>query len=195
MIIGLAGFKGSGKDTVADLLVEEYGFVKLCFADSLRQMLLIIDPEISFDDMWGINCHRLSQIIDDLGWNEAKRQIPEVRRLMQVTGTEGIRTFFGEDAWVNLLDAKIQEDVDYVVPDCRFLNELQYVHRNHGDVVWVDRPGFSSDGHASESDTIKKYCDYIFNNDSTVDELLEDVRFMMFMRGINPDERITTIQS
>jgi adenylate kinase family enzyme len=35
-IIGLTGLAGSGKDTVADILVSHLGFVKLAFADGLR---------------------------------------------------------------------------------------------------------------------------------------------------------------
>lgn len=36
IIIGLAGPAGSGKDTVADLLVAHHGYTKLAFADALR---------------------------------------------------------------------------------------------------------------------------------------------------------------
>ena len=35
-IIGLTGFAGAGKDTVADLLVAHARFRKLAFADALR---------------------------------------------------------------------------------------------------------------------------------------------------------------
>ena len=35
-IIGICGFIGSGKGTVADTLVNEYGYTKLSFADTLK---------------------------------------------------------------------------------------------------------------------------------------------------------------
>jgi broad-specificity NMP kinase len=36
MIIGICGLIGSGKDTVADILVQENNFKKLSFADKLK---------------------------------------------------------------------------------------------------------------------------------------------------------------
>ena len=40
MIIGVVGFIGSGKGTVADILVEKHGFVKLSFADAVKDASL-----------------------------------------------------------------------------------------------------------------------------------------------------------
>jgi hypothetical protein len=37
ILIGLAGYAGSGKDTAADYLVHTHGFIKLAFADPLRE--------------------------------------------------------------------------------------------------------------------------------------------------------------
>ena len=36
MIIGVVGFIGSGKGTVADILQNDYGYQKISFADSLK---------------------------------------------------------------------------------------------------------------------------------------------------------------
>ena len=38
LVIGLSGWKGSGKDMVADFLVKEYNFQRLSFADPLKVM-------------------------------------------------------------------------------------------------------------------------------------------------------------
>ncbi len=40
MIIGVAGRKNSGKDTVADILVKEFRFNKIAFADDLKMMCM-----------------------------------------------------------------------------------------------------------------------------------------------------------
>lgn len=199
MLIAFSGLKGAGKDTAAQVLVDEYGFRKIAFADALRQMLLIIDPEISFEDMWGLNCRRLSQIIKGVGWDEAKRNYPEVRRLMQVTGTEGVRMLFGENAWIDILARRFPDladaDTRYVITDCRFDNEVDFVRGQGGMLVWVEREGLSSDGHSSESDHIKDLASVVLHNDETIDELHEDIRFMLFVRGIDKVERGTTQQA
>ena len=42
MIIGLCGAQGSGKDTVANILIAEYGFIKLTFASTLKDVVAIL---------------------------------------------------------------------------------------------------------------------------------------------------------
>ena len=38
MIIGIIGKKGSGKDTIADYLVKNHGFIKFAFADKVKEV-------------------------------------------------------------------------------------------------------------------------------------------------------------
>ena len=49
MIIGLSGYAQVGKDTVANYLVEKYGFVKVSFADPIREALYKLDPKVRID--------------------------------------------------------------------------------------------------------------------------------------------------
>ena len=44
VVIGLSGYASSGKDTVAQFLIEEHGFEKIAFADPIRNMLLAMNP-------------------------------------------------------------------------------------------------------------------------------------------------------
>lgn len=202
MIIGLAGLKQSGKNTVASMLSAEYGFVEIAFADALRQALLILDPLVYYPSGYSASgwpvkgtYHRLNKVISQVGWDYAKENYPEVRRLMQVFGTEVGRALLGDNVWIDILAAELDlEDPSerYVITDVRFINEVEFVHRNSGSVIWIDRPGLVSDGHSSENPELMKYADHVVCNDDTIEELLEDVRMALFMKGVDPIEREVT---
>jgi len=51
IIIGLLGFIGSGKDTVADYLVSKYGFKKLTMSDMVKEELRKNNLPISREEM------------------------------------------------------------------------------------------------------------------------------------------------
>lgn len=204
MLIGFAGLKGSGKDTAAKVLIEEYGFTKIAFADAVRDLALIIDPQVQvpmnlgrkLSDPFIANSYvveRLTDLVAAFGWDFLKREVPEVRRLLQVIGTEGGRNFFHEAIWIEIINKQFPniswDSAKYVVTDCRFDNEVAFVRDKGGELIWVDRPGLVSDGHASESEHIKDLASVILHNTESVEELQEDVRLIMFMRGIEPIER------
>lgn len=160
IVVGLTGYKRCGKDTSASVLIEQFGFRKYAFADALREIAYATDPMISMDAAPGwmgehlpSEHHRYSQIIDTLGYERAK-EIPDFRRFLQRLGTEGIRSVFGENAWVDALDRRIRRDgAEFVVvPDCRFRNEAEWVRKT--GVLWrVIRPGHGGDdNHPSERD-------------------------------------------
>ena len=187
MLIAFSGLKGSGKDTAANVLVNEYGFTKIAFADALREALLTLDPQVPTKVG---NYYALSYLVKMYGWDQSKREFPEVRRLMQVFGTEVGRALLDENVWIKNLTKKHRDisksDTRYVITDCRFENEAKFVHDALGIIIWVKRPGIKSDGHASETDVVKKYADYFLTNDESLEELEEDVRLMAHMRGFEP---------
>ena len=61
MIIGLSGYAQVGKDTVANILVEHYGYTRIGFADIIRKAAYILDPLITLDGM------RLAHAVDKSG--------------------------------------------------------------------------------------------------------------------------------
>ncbi len=156
-LIGLTGYKQSGKSTVAALLVE-HGWMELSFAEPLKQMLVALDPLIMIDD-----CpRRLSSALEHWTLEEAKLRYPEVRRLLQRLGTEAGRHVLGPDVWVNLAEAKLRKAREFewyrgcdkhsfVIPDVRFVNEAEMIHGRGGIVVRIVREGqVSEDSHVSE---------------------------------------------
>lgn len=61
MIIVLCGVRGSGKDTVGDLLVKNHEFRKYAFATPLKKMVLHAFPRFEFDDLYGPSKNREKQ--------------------------------------------------------------------------------------------------------------------------------------
>jgi len=140
MIIGLSGYAQSGKSTVAKIMVEEFGYEQLAFADGIRRAVFALNPVIPNGKTGGWD--RLQDLVTKRGWEYTKNNNYEVRRLLQVFGTEVGRELFDEDIWVQELFKVIGQSGagNYVISDVRFPNEAGAV-RAAGGVVWrVVRP-------------------------------------------------------
>mgnify|MGYP001029466142 CR=1 FL=1 len=98
MIVAFCGYAGSGKDTAADILVKDYGFTKIAFADALRKMAWDINPMV-WVDVYGKRYY-YQQVINDYGYSGAKEIFPEVRRFLQRLGTDGCRRHIDDNIWV-----------------------------------------------------------------------------------------------
>lgn len=142
MLIGLTGAAGSGKDTFADFLVKNHGFKRIGFADAVRDAALALNPIIHAenDTRGSVYINRLNEYVDAIGWDKAKRELPEVRRILQLIGTEVGRQILGENCWVDIAAKKVKPGGSYVFSDMRFLNEQQFIERQGGLTVKLIRP-------------------------------------------------------
>lgn len=180
MIIALSGYGGAGKDSVADVLVEEYGFKRYAWADTLRLAAAALNPIVAVDP-YGAVIH-YNHAIEEVGYNEAKFKYPEVRILLQRLGTEVGRELIGDNVWVDATLARIARECDpfddVVITDTRFKNEAAVVkERQYSYVVRVNRPGVGPAGdHPSEVDLDDYPFDRVIDNDGTLDELAETVK-------------------
>lgn len=151
-IIGMTGKRGSkstkfvqaqaGKDTAAERLISHHGFIKIALADGVRDSLYGLNPLALVDLGEGPVTTQIAELVDALGWEEAKRQ-PEVRALMQRMGTEAGRDIHGEDLWTSLVEHKMRKLGDrprVVVTDVRFPNEADWIRSIGGIVVEILRP-------------------------------------------------------
>lgn len=148
-VIGLTGYAGAGKSTVAEYLVNAHGFERVSFAAPLKKMLRTLDPIIYGET-------RLSEIFEDnFTENDIKADIcygPEYRRLLQVLGTDCIRTV-DEDFWVNAALKQLDNpEGKYAFDDVRFPNEAAVIQSlTPGGLWYIERNAVhAANGHASE---------------------------------------------
>jgi hypothetical protein len=168
MIIGLMGHAQTGKDSTADILVDHYGFERVAFADALRDCLYALNPIVRGDGICYDAGIRLRTYVDHGGWDISKQQ-PEVRRLLQVMGTEVGREIIDPNVWAKITLRKIGELLrhsDVVVTDVRFPNEADAVEKSLGALVRLHRPGVEAvNAHVSETALDGRACRWeIFNN-------------------------------
>ncbi|WP_172385203.1 hypothetical protein [Streptomyces sp. MNP-20] len=154
--IALIGRARSGKDSVAARLVSQHAYTRVAFADPLRDMCLSVDPIIAYEPSgFGQLPIRLSDEVRRTGWERAKDQRKEVRRLMQRLGA-GVREH-DPAYWLSLALDKIgvadEWSLPVVVTDCRYPNEAEALKGRGFKFVRIIRPGLPRAGSEHESET------------------------------------------
>ena len=196
MIIGICGLIGSGKGTVADILVENHNFEKLSFADKLKDGVASVfswDRDMLEGDT---DRSRIWREKADVFWsNETGKEITP-RLVLQLFGTDCMRNGFFDGIWVSLVKQKILENPDknWVIPDVRFPNEVKMIQSVQGQVWQVRRgelPSWFLDKrdnnidpltvHASEWAWIDKdeSFEQIIQNDGSLEDLLKKLQKML----------------
>lgn len=195
MLLGLTGVAQSGKSTVAEYLMNEYGFKEYLFSDGVKLALYRMNPIIMSTHRHGDYTQDVVQylqdVVDDFGWDSAK-QIPMVRELLQRMGTEAGRDVHGQDVWVNRTfnqmlkecewDWKFEDDQltkhavsDIVIPDLRFDNEAERIKHHGGVIIKVDRGNKPVNSHSSEKGIDATLIDVTFYNTGTLAEIKEGI--------------------
>ena len=206
MIIGICGFIGSGKDTVANMFVER-GCVQDSFAAPLKDVCASVfgwQREMLEGDTVESRDFRETP---DVFWTR-KLGVPNFtpRLALQLLGTEVLRNHFNENIWLNSLEYRIRKQLTdapcTVISDARFRNELDLIKEMGGVIIWVQRGELPEwfetaktahenvisrrimetkyrDVHESEWNWAGYPADYIVNNNGTLEELakqVEDIR-------------------
>lgn len=136
-LIGITGFKRSGKDTLARGLCEALGIQQYSFADPLRNLVA---------EILGLTREQLELVKEDpIPWLSGTTP----RHMMQTVGTAWGREMIDPELWVKSMFQRMPE-VGGVTSDVRFPNEAQQLLDRGGVILRVNRPGCVSDGHASE---------------------------------------------
>lgn len=182
MIISLSGKKKAGKDTIADFLVKDQGFVKVSLATPLKDLLIKVfrldksnfydeskkDSELDYklyidythlDEMrhiieeeWGFPVSYEAREKMEKFYNT---QIKTPRELMQIVGTDIIRSSIKDDIFIQLLINNIKKLArPVVVADVRLSNEREALNEVGALLCLVKRhqPLDEIDTHISEND-------------------------------------------
>jgi hypothetical protein len=140
-VIGICGFIGSGKDSVANYLIREHGFVRDSFARTLKDALSVI---------FGWDRTMLEGLTEESrAWRNqvdpwwAKRlEIPHLtpRWMMQEFGTNLMRCRFHDEIFIAAVENTLRRCTeDAVVPDVRFANEMRALRRQGAWIIRVKR--------------------------------------------------------
>ena len=139
MIIGLVGYIGSGKGTVADTLVRNHQYHKFAFADALKDAVATI-----FTWPRGLlegdsNASRAFRERVDVWWSNKLGYEVTPRLILQKMGTEACRHGIADNIWIAALEKRMQGYDDVVISDVRFPNEIDFIRSAGGVIVRVKR--------------------------------------------------------
>jgi hypothetical protein len=198
MIVGFVGLIGSGKDTAADLLVNDFGFKRDSFANTLKDAVSKIF-HWDRDMLQGLSTESRAwrEEVDD--WWAERLGIPHLtpRWVLQFFGTDVCRDYFSNDIWVASLERKLMQSKDNVViSDVRFANEIHAIKDAGGTIVRLQRGAlpvwwdmarnnpelmFSSYPavHSSEWAWISSGDDVVIHNDGTIIDLGVNLRIVI----------------
>jgi len=202
-IIAICGFIGSGKDTVADYLVNIHGFRRESFANSLKDAVAAV---FGWDRT--LLEGRTKQARDwreqvDPWWAE-RLDMPNLtpRWVLQYFGTEVVRRAFHDQMWVASLENRLRNSTDdIVITDCRFVNEISIIKRLGGQVVrvhrgaepeWYEVAKYANQGldmfreklesygvHASETAWVGSSFNAVLDNNGSMDELYAQIEQLL----------------
>lgn len=162
-LIGITGFKRSGKDTTASVMADILGYDLIQFAGPLKDMLRTLLRCQGIDETTIEAC-----VEGDMKEAPAPCLMGKTPRLaMQTLGTEWGREVLGDTIWVDTaLRRAAQSERGAIITDVRFANEAQAIRDAGGVIIRVERPevGLKSD-HPSEREVASIQADHILRND------------------------------
>lgn len=139
-VIGLSGYARSGKNSVGHILVNDYGFTPLAFADLIKEAAALLELSVFTADHGAMPFGR---VIELYGENAKDPEVSDIRRVMVDMG-EGLRAILGHDIWVDPVVAAIRRRPyeNFVVTDVRQSHEANALRHFFGAQIWrIEREG------------------------------------------------------
>lgn len=194
-VVILSGRIGCGKDTAADYLVKRHHFVKMSFAESLKDVCCaIFGWDRTLMEGSTPDSREWREMVDT--WWAERLGIPQFtpRWAMQHIGTDTMRNHFHDDIWIASLQRKITNVTkNIVITDCRFPNEMAAIQKVGGVTVQINRGAYPEwlelartdlvkfkelypEVHPSEYSSVNLDFDYYIDNNGNYDELHAQIR-------------------
>lgn len=163
MLVGFCGKLGSGKSTIANMLAKKYDFEVRSFSEPLKWV-----------------CQDLYNFTDEQLYGDLKEVVdPRIgkspREILQWVGTDIFR-LSDPNFWVNIFELNYDRDLNIIVDDVRFPNEVDLIKKLGGIVIKINgnyRNNKERESHASEIQELDY--DYEIDNDGTKKELFTKV--------------------
>lgn len=161
-LIALTGLPRSGKDTFAAHMCTQYGYTKRAFATPLKKAAaILLNREVW--EMEGENGFDREAVLPEWGFT--------TRRFLQWFGTEGVRNF-KYDFWIHRMKLELGDLKKVIITDCRFPNEVEFVHAMGGKVIQIVRPGTVASEHASDTEMP---WDIRLQNNGTLEQFIDAI--------------------
>lgn len=168
-ILLIAGSKGTGKDYLCSLIIEElkkHNIVaqRYAFADKPKEMLCQMFG-ISLDDFNKYKNKKSKIYVKD---KDQYVELTDFRSLIQTFGTEVMQGTFGKNVWVDFLIDNINSDKDI---DISVISDFRFKHEDISNkkILIINKDIKENDQHISENDLKDTHFPIIVDNTSQPD--------------------------
>jgi hypothetical protein len=176
LVLALSGRIGAGKDTVADYLVRQHGFVKVSFADSLKNVVNVlygIPLDVLYDPT------RKNTPIPELGMVSPREIMREVASRLNSFYVAGLQPFVLhlKQRIETLINAGCQR---IVISDLRTSEERNFLS-NLNTICWIiERPNrVKYDDHITETSHESFGFDSKIINDGDLDMIYSKIDYAL----------------
>jgi dephospho-CoA kinase len=175
-IIAICGYKGSGKDTIANYLSNKYNYKHYKISSKVKDIVKILFNVNDYDydnnkefvnEKWGISIRQMMQFVGtDMFQFKIQELLPNINRDFW------IKTLFSDELIKNINNTNI------VLSDLRFIHEFNYLKKLNIPIIIirVDNSNIKkNDEHISEREYINIPYDYYINNNNDIHSLYNKI--------------------
>ncbi len=178
MIIGVSGLPHSGKDVVANFLMEKFKLDRhgpSVYVKKATAAMFGIPEAYLYDE-------HMKEVADPY-WGITYRE------MAQFVGKESSRDVFGDDFWMRHVEKYMtynlpQTHNGIILPDIRYVNEVEWVKYKGGKMVFINRPGrvaAINETHEADRGLPPELADYVIENNSSKEDLYDKINKLQFI--------------